>query len=201
MIPNYQSAKPHHKIYIAINKNRWRHWAKHCTKSIILLAILPLCLCACWMHLPSAQELPPVLQGNVTYQNLQSNTSLDSAITEFFQSVGVHFSTSHLAAAELRITAANFTQTQPDSSDSSIATSVTATQIISYEVTNLKTGKIYANTVSASSNLIVNANQMYSSGDSVSTQQRLRYNCILMLFNQLSSIQAHRTLDATQPTK
>lgn len=201
MIPNYQSAKPHHKIYIAINKNRWRHWAKHCIKSIILLAILPLCLCACWMHLPSAHELPQVLWRNVTYQNLQSNTSLDSAITEFFQSVGVHFTTRHLAAAELRITAANFTQTQPDSSDSSIATSVTATQTISYQVTNLKTGKIYANTVSASSTLIVNANQMYNSSDSVSTQQRLRYDCILMLFNQLSSIQAHRTLDTTQPTK
>ena len=153
------------------------------------------------MHLPSVHELPQVLWRNVTYQNLQSNTSLDSAITEFFQSVGVHFTTRHLAAAELRITAANFTQTQPDSSDSSIATSVTATQTISYQVTNLKTGKIYANTVSASSTLIVNANQMYNSSDSVSTQQRLRYDCILMLFNQLSSIQAHRTLDTTQPTK
>lgn len=160
---------------------------KICSYNTILVSAI--FVSGCSLHPPQAKNLPPILQKNILYINQRENSSFDSQIKDFFQSMGINIiNDSNSAPSEIDILKLESSSSLPSLSDSSETTSITYTYTVTYRVTNLHTGKKLGPLLAtSSSSTLVNQGQLYSSANKTSIEQRLQYNCIIQIFNQLSS--------------
>jgi outer membrane lipopolysaccharide assembly protein LptE/RlpB len=167
------------------------------SRALIAVFSLSVILSACAWAPPQKKDLPHALQNQIVYTNDQESSSLDSQIQAFLKSLGIRISTNFKQAqAELRILSTSFTKTQPSLADTSVSTTITYTQTIQYQVTNLKNGHQFGPTsVSSTESSIMNAQQIYSSGDLLAIRYRLQRNCILSIFDQLDSKAAKDALN------
>ena len=169
----------------------------------LLLLLASLSLSGCILKPPRAADLPSSMQQRLYYVNNQPNSSFDDQITRFLQSLGVQLTEQRKQAqAELQINSLSLNTAIPSLADANQATTISYTQTVNYQVTNLKNQRVYGPTaVSSSANEILPAGQLTPQDSNPQLAERLQYTCILLMFNQLSSATAKLQLAQKKPKK
>lgn len=174
MVPHFKQAKLPAACYILTR---------------LLLLLTSISLSGCILKPPRAADLPSSMQQRLYYVNNQPNSSFDDQMTRFLQSLGVQLTDQRRQAqAELQINSLSLQTSMPSLADANQATTISYTQTVNYQVTNLKNQRVYGPTaVSSSANEILPAGQLTPQDSNPQLAERLQYTCILLMFNQLSS--------------
>lgn len=149
------------------------------------LLLINLWLCSsCGFHARSANDLPPELK-TVSLKMPNIDSGFQEDIIRLLQTLDVTISPN--ASVSIDISAFNFTHIDPDLTTTAQAVTYVYTMTLTFSVLKNNTVIIPSKTLSVSRSIILNVNQVYTSGAALLAKHEMEKEMVNLLYFQLIS--------------